>query len=74
MNGHEKSDLSTVAMKPADKDRQLSEELAEPMGLSREADQGRGERGRARHAPDAESERHVPRAGPCTASGKRTEA
>ena len=74
MHGREKSDPSIVAMKPANEGGRPLEELVEPMGLSREADQGRGERGTARHAPDTETGKHVPRAGSRTASSKGTEA
>ena len=52
MHGHEKSDPFVVAMKPANEGGRPSEELAERINGSK--GRGRGERGRARHAPDTE--------------------
>ena len=67
MHGHEKSDPSIVAMKPANKGGQPPAESVEPRG---------GAEGNAiehRHAPDTEPGKHVPRAGSCTAQQRRTE-
>jgi len=82
MHGHEKSDPCIVAMKPANKGGQLSAELVEPRGLSREADQAEGnmvEHGK-RRTPGRESMSHgldrgsLPPGLTRWASGKRTEA
>lgn len=54
MHEQEKSDLSTVARKPANNTGRPEAESVEPRG------EDRGEHGRATHAPDAEPGKRVP--------------
>ena len=67
MHGREKSDPAIVAMKPTNEDR------ATGGGAGGAKGGGRGERGPAKHAPDAEPGARDPGAGPRTASRKAKE-
>ena len=68
MHGHEKSD-------PAHSSDEAGEQRrATVRGVGGAKGRGRGEHGRARHAPDTEPGKHVPRAGSRTAGSKGEEA